>query len=99
MHPKLLATFLEQAQKLTISSRAVYNNSLGEAEKYMNEVFGYQKTLFMNTGVEGGESAIKLARRWGYAKKGVQENRATILFAKGNFWGRTIAACASSDDP
>jgi ornithine--oxo-acid transaminase len=77
----------------------VYSSSLGKAEKYMNEIFGYDKTLFMNTGVEGGESAIKIARRWGYEQKGVEDNKATVLFAKGNFWGRTIAACASSDDP
>ena len=62
-------------------------------------MFGYDKTLFMNSGVEAGESAIKFARRWGYVKKGVKINDATVLFAKGNFWGRTIAACASSDDP
>ena len=65
----------------------------------MNNVFGYDKTLFMNSGVEGGQSAVKIARRWGYVAKGVPDNKATVVFAKGNFWGRTIAACASSDDP
>lgn len=65
----------------------------------MHQVFGYQKALFMNTGVEAGESAIKFARRWGYSVKGVPADQAAVLFAKGNFWGRTIAACASSDDP
>lgn len=63
------------------------------------QTFGYDKVLFMNTGVEAGESAIKFARRWGYTIKKVEPNQATVLFAKGNFWGRTIAACASSDEP
>ena len=72
---------------------------MGAAEKYLHDMFGYQKALFMNSGVEAGESAIKFARRWGYVTKKVEPNQATILFASGNFWGRTIAACASSDDP
>ena len=62
-------------------------------------MFGYQKTLMMNSGVEAGESAVKIVRRWGYAVKKIPPDSATVLFAKGNFWGRTIAACASSDDP
>lgn len=67
--------------------------------KKLHDVFGYEKALLMNSGVEAGESAIKFARRWGYDVKKVEPNKATVLFAKGNFWGRTIAACASSDDP
>lgn len=62
-------------------------------------MFGYEKSLLMNSGVEAGESAIKMARRWGYMEKKIRPDQATVLFAKGNFWGRTIAACASSDDP
>lgn len=99
LHPKIQKAFIEQAQKLTLTSRAVHSSLLGQAEQYMNKVFGYDKTLFMNTGVEGGESAIKIARRWAYSTGRVPPNQATILFAKGNFWGRTLAACASSDDP
>jgi ornithine--oxo-acid transaminase len=99
LHPKILKTFLEQAQKLTLTSRAVHSNLLGQAEKKLATMFGYDKVLFMNSGVEAGESAIKFARRWGYDVKGVEPNQATVLFAKGNFWGRTIAACGSSDDP
>jgi ornithine--oxo-acid transaminase len=72
---------------------------LGEYEKYITTYFGYDKVLPMNTGVEGGETAIKLARRWGYAVKGIPENQAKILFAEGNFWGRTLAAISSSTDP
>ena len=99
LHPKIMKTFLEQAQKLTLTSRAVHSNLLGQAEMKLAKTFGYDKVLFMNSGVEAGESAIKFARRWGYAVKKVEPNQATVLFAKGNFWGRTIAACASSDDP
>jgi ornithine--oxo-acid transaminase len=89
----------EQAQKLTLTSRAFYNNLLGGYEKYISEYFGYDKVLPMNTGVEGGETAIKLARRWGYAVKGIPENKAKVVFAEGNFWGRTLAAISSSTDP
>lgn len=98
-HPKILKTFISQAQRLTLTSRAVYNNRLGKIEEKLNKIFGYQKSLLMNSGVEAGESAIKIARRWGYAAKKIPQNSATVVFAKGNFWGRTIAACASSDDP
>lgn len=98
-HPKILKAFVEQAQTLTLTSRAVYNNRLGAAEKKLHDIFGYDKALLMNSGVEAGESAVKFARRWGYEAKGVAANQATVLFAKGNFWGRTIAACGSSDDP
>jgi ornithine--oxo-acid transaminase len=98
-HPAIIKALTEQAQKLTLTSRAFYNNLLGEYEKYITEYFGYDKVLPMNTGVEGGETAIKLARRWGYAVKGIPENQAKIIFAEGNFWGRTLAAISSSTDP
>ena len=98
-HPAIIQTLQEQASKLTLTSRAFHNNLLGEYEKYITHYFGYDKVLPMNTGVEGGETAIKLARRWGYAVKGIPENQAKILFAEGNFWGRTLAAISSSTDP
>ena len=98
-HPAIIQTLQEQASKLTLTSRAFHNNLLGEYEKYITHYFGYDKVLPMNTGVEGGETAIKLARRWGYVVKGIPENQAKILFAEGNFWGRTLAAISSSTDP
>ncbi len=98
-HPHIINALTEQANKLTLTSRAFYNNWLGEYEKYITQYFGYQKVLPMNTGVEAGETAIKLARRWAYDKKGVAENKAKIIFAEGNFWGRTMAAISSSTDP
>ena len=98
-HPKILQALKEQADILTLTSRAFHNNTLGEYEKYITEYFGYDKVLPMNTGVEGGETANKLARKWGYMKKGIPNNKARIIFAKGNFWGRTLAAISSSDDP
>jgi ornithine--oxo-acid transaminase len=98
-HPKIIQALVEQAQHLTLTSRAFHNNLLGEYEKYITELFGYDKVLPMNTGVEGGETAIKLARRWAYVKKGVTENKARIVFAENNFWGRTLAAISSSTDP
>ncbi len=98
-HPKIVDTLKEQAEILTLTSRAFHNNLLGEYEKYITEYFGYDKVLPMNTGVEGGETAIKLARRWGYTVKGIETNQAKIIFAEGNFWGRTMAAISSSTDP
>ncbi len=98
-HPRLLKVLTEQAQKLTLTSRAFFNSKLGEYEKYITEYFGYDKVLPMNTGVEGGETAIKLARRWAYDVKGVKENEAKIVFVEGNFWGRTLAAISASSDP
>jgi ornithine--oxo-acid transaminase len=98
-HPFIISALTEQASKLTLTSRAFYNNWLGEYEKYITQYFGYDKVLPMNTGVEAGETAIKLARRWAYDKKGVEENKAKIIFAEGNFWGRTMAAISSSTDP
>lgn len=98
-HPRIIKALTEQAQKLTLTSRAFYNSVLGEYEKYITTYFGFDKVLPMNTGVEGGETAIKLARRWAYDVKGVPENKAKLVFAKGNFWGRTLAAISSSNDP
>jgi ornithine--oxo-acid transaminase len=98
-HPRIVRALIEQAQKLTLTSRAFHNNLLGEYAQFITAYFGYDKVLPMNTGVEGGETAIKLARRWAYTRKGVAENHAKILFAEGNFWGRTLAAISSSTDP
>ena len=98
-HPRIIKALINQAQKLTLTSRAFYNSILGEYEKYITSYFGYDKVLPMNTGVEGGETALKLARRWAYDVKGVEKNKATVVFAKGNFWGRTLAAISSSNDP
>ncbi|MEM8894961.1 MAG: ornithine--oxo-acid transaminase [Bacteroidota bacterium] len=98
-HPRILAALNDQAQKLTLTSRAFYNDVLGIYEKFVTEFFGYDRVLPMNTGVEGGETAIKLCRKWAYQVKGIQENKAKVLFANGNFWGRTLAAVSTSDDP
>ena len=98
-HPKIISALIEQSKRLTLTSRAFYNANLGLYEKFICELFGFDKVLPMNTGVEGGETANKLARKWGYIKKGIPENKARIIFAKGNFWGRTLAAISSSDDP
>jgi len=98
-HPTIIAALVKQAQQLTLTSRAFHNNLLGEYSKFITRYFGYDKVLPMNTGVEGGETAIKLARRWAYTKKKVPENQAKIIFAEGNFWGRTLAAISSSTDP
>lgn len=98
-HPSIIQALVEQASSLTLTSRAFHNNLLGIYEAYITEYFGYDKVLPMNTGVEAGETAIKLARRWGYTVKNIPENMARIIFAEGNFWGRTMAAISSSTDP
>ncbi|CAB3402475.1 unnamed protein product [Caenorhabditis bovis] len=98
-HPKLLKVMQEQASKLTLTSRAFYNNVLGEYEEYITKLFKYDKVLPMNTGVEACESAVKLARRWAYDVKGVPDNEAVVVFASDNFWGRSIAAISASTDP
>ena len=98
-HPKILKALSDQAMKLTLTSRAFHNDVLGQYEKFICEYFGYDRVLPMNTGVEGGETAVKLCRKWAYNVKGVPENQAKILFAEGNFWGRTLAAISSSTDP
>jgi ornithine--oxo-acid transaminase len=98
-HPRIIASLFEQASKLTLTSRAFYNNLLGEYEKYMCGIFGYDKLLPMNTGVEAVETAIKLCRRWGYDKKGIQDNEAKIIVCEGNFHGRTVNVISFSTDP
>lgn len=98
-HPKIIDALTKQAQTLTLTSRAFYNNVLGEYEKFVTEFFGYDKVLPMNSGVEGGETAIKLCRRWGYDVKGIPNNQAKIIFVENNFWGRSIAAISASTDP
>lgn len=98
-NPAIIQALQRQASTLTLTSRAFHNNLLGEYEAYITQLFGYQKVLPMNTGVEGGETALKLARRWAYQKKGVPANEAIIVFVEGNFWGRTLAAISSSNDP
>jgi len=98
-HPKIISALTEQSKKLTLTSRAFHNNILGQYEKFITEFFEYDKVLPMNTGVEGGETAIKLARKWGYEIKKIPYNDAKIIFVEGNFWGRTLAAISSSTDP
>jgi ornithine--oxo-acid transaminase len=98
-HPRIINALTEQAQKLTLTSRAFYNSRLGSYEKFITSFFGYDRVLPMNTGVEGGETALKLARRWAYDVKKVPANEAKMVFVEGNFWGRTIAAISSSQDP
>lgn len=97
-HPRIINTLVAQAQKLTLTSRAFYNNLLGEYEKYVTEYFGYDKVLPMNTGVEAVETAIKLARRWGYEVKGIAANAAKILVCENNFHGRTLNVISFSND-
>ncbi len=98
-HPKIISALIDQSKELTLTSRAFHNNVLGEYEKFITEFFGYDKVLPMNTGVEGGETAIKLARKWGYEIKKIPKNKAKIIFVEGNFWGRTLGAISSSTDP
>lgn len=98
-HPKIVSALTAQASKLTLTSRAFYNDCLGPYEEYMTRLLGYDRLLPMNTGVEGGETAIKLARKWAYEVKGVPDNQAKIVFAENNFWGRTLAAISASSDP
>ncbi|XP_045121995.1 ornithine aminotransferase, mitochondrial-like [Portunus trituberculatus] len=98
-HPRILQALQEQAGILSLTSRAYYNNVLGEYEEFVTSLFGYDKLLPMNTGVEAGETACKIARKWGYEKKGIPANQAKIVFANNNFWGRTLSAVSSSTDP
>jgi ornithine--oxo-acid transaminase len=98
-HPKIISTLIEQAQKLTLTSRAFYNDLLGEYAKFITEYFGYDKVLPMNTGVEAVETAIKLCRRWGYVVKKIPENKAKIIVCAENFHGRTITVISFSNDP
>ena len=98
-HPKIVSALVEQAQKLTLTSRAFYNDCLGEYEKFITDYFGFDKVLPMNTGAEGVETALKLARKWAYEVKGVAGNEAMIIVCKNNFHGRTIAIVSASNDP
>jgi ornithine--oxo-acid transaminase len=98
-HPRIINALIEQAKELTLTSRAFYNDKLGVAEKYVCETFGYEKALFMNSGAEANETAIKLARKWGYTKKGIADNQAVIVAVKKNFHGRTTTIISASTDP
>ena len=98
-HPKIIAALIKQASKITLTSRAFYNDSLGNYEKYITQYFGYDKVLPMNTGVEAVETAVKLARRWAYSVKGIAENQAKIVWVENNFHGRTLSSISASTDP
>ncbi|MCS6981975.1 MAG: ornithine--oxo-acid transaminase [Flavobacteriales bacterium] len=98
-HPRIVQALVTQAQKLTLTSRAFHNNLLGPYEEFICTLFGYERMLPANTGVEACEAAVKLARHWGYRVKKVPENKAAVVFAEGNFWGRSIAAVSASTDP
>lgn len=98
-HPLIVQSFIEQSQKLTLTSRAFHNNILGEFEKYITDLFGYDKVLPMNTGVEAVETAIKLCRKWAYEIKGIEDGKAKIIVCEGNFHGRTSAVISFSSDP
>lgn len=98
-HPAITEAFIRQAQQLTLCSRAFYNDKLGLAEKTVCEIFGYDKSLFMNSGAEANETAIKLARKWGYTIKGIPHDKAIIIAARKNFHGRTTTIISASTDP
>ena len=98
-HPRIIKALHDQSAKLTLTSRAFHNNLLGEYAEFVCKFFGFEKMLPMNTGVEGGETALKLCRKWGYEVKGIPKNQAKIIFVEDNFWGRTLAAVSSSTDP
>ena len=98
-HPEIISALTVQSKQLTLTSRAFHNNILGQYEKFITQFFGYDKVLPMNTGVEGGETAVKLARKWAYDVKKIPQNCAKIIFVEGNFWGRTLGAISSSTDP
>ena len=98
-HPRIIGALKQQAERLTLTSRAFYNDQLGQYEKFVAEFFGYDKVLPMNTGAEAVETAIKLARKWGYEKKGIHANKAKIVVCQNNFHGRTITIISASNDP
>jgi ornithine--oxo-acid transaminase len=98
-HPQILYEMTKQANKLTLTSRACHNPVLADFSEKITRMFGYDKVLPTNTGCEAGETAVKIARAWGYMKKGILQNKAHVVFAENNFWGRSIAACSSSTDP
>ncbi|QJD78533.1 ornithine--oxo-acid transaminase [Spirosoma rhododendri] len=97
-HPRIIGAMIKQAQRLTLTSRAFYNDQTGVCEKFMCDYFGYDKVLLMNSGAEGGETALKLTRKWAYKVKGIPQDQAKTVYAAGNFWGRTLAAISSSTD-
>ncbi len=98
-HPRIIKALKEQGEKLTLTSRAFYNDQLGQFEKFITGYFGYDKVLPMNTGAEAVETAIKIARKWGYEKKGIHSNKAKIVVCQNNFHGRTITIISASNDP
>jgi len=98
-HPKIVKALTDQAQEMTLTSRAFYNDQLGPYEKFVTEYFGYDKVLPMNTGAEADETALKLCRKWAYTVKGLPENQAKIIACEGNFHGRTISIVSMSTDP
>ena len=98
-HPRITKALIDQAKTLALTSRAFYNDSLGEYEKYITNLFGFDKVLPMNTGAEAVETAIKLCRKWAYEKKGIEENKAVIVVCEGNFHGRTTTIISFSSDP
>ena len=98
-HPRIVKALMEQAQKLTLSSRAFYNSQLGEYEEFITSLFGFDKVLPMNTGAEAVETAIKICRKWAYEKKGIEEDQAEIIVCRGNFHGRTTTICSFSSNP
>lgn len=98
-HPKIVETMVEQSRKLCLTSRAFYNSSLGDFEEYITKYFGYDKVLPMNTGAEADETALKLARKWGYEKKGIPADQAKVICCFNNFHGRTISIISMSTDP
>lgn len=99
VHPKILEAMIEQARKVTLTSRAFHNTQLGAFGEYITDLIGYEKFIPMNSGVEADETACKMARRWAYNVKGVPDNQAQILFPTNNFWGRSITASGACDDP
>ncbi|KAK4882947.1 hypothetical protein RN001_006266 [Aquatica leii] len=98
-HPKIVEALKKQADVLTLTSRAFFTDALGEYAQYITSIFGFDKVLPVNSGVEAGETAVKIARKWGYLKKKIPDDQAKVVFAEGNYWGRTLAAISSSTDP
>ncbi|EQA44258.1 ornithine aminotransferase [Leptospira broomii serovar Hurstbridge str. 5399] len=98
-HPRIIESLISQSERLTLTSRAFYNDQLGITEKFLCETFGFDRMLPMNTGVEAAETAVKLTRKWGYQVKGIPQDKAKIVFATGNFWGRSLGAISASTDP
>ncbi|MGH2643827.1 MAG: aminotransferase class III-fold pyridoxal phosphate-dependent enzyme, partial [Chitinophagaceae bacterium] len=98
-HPKIIQVFKEQAERLTLTSRAFHSDALGEFCEYITQLFGYDKVLPMNSGAEGVETALKLCRKWAYQVKGIAENKAKIIVFRNNFHGRTISIVSFSTDP